>query len=119
MERRWPLKSRRRFDPVDVLHYAIEDLVTPSGACRHSGLSSHASEGPGSAPAFNAQDYLKPSANWRIPADLRMQPYRVASAAPESSYRALACKKYPFDIAADAGFGAAEIIRVAPGFVTA
>src|SRR5260370_24579392 len=25
-ERRWPLKSRRRFDPVDVLHYAIEEL---------------------------------------------------------------------------------------------
>ena len=28
-ERRWPLKSRRRFDPVDVLHYAIGDC----GAC--------------------------------------------------------------------------------------
>jgi HTH-type transcriptional regulator / antitoxin HigA len=25
-ERRWPLRSRRRFDPVDVLHYAIEEL---------------------------------------------------------------------------------------------
>jgi antitoxin component HigA of HigAB toxin-antitoxin module len=25
-ERRWPLKSRRRFDPVDVLLYAIEEL---------------------------------------------------------------------------------------------
>jgi HTH-type transcriptional regulator / antitoxin HigA len=25
-ERRWPLKSRRRFDPVDVLHYAIAEL---------------------------------------------------------------------------------------------
>jgi len=25
-ERRWPLKSRRRFEPVDVLHYAIEEL---------------------------------------------------------------------------------------------
>jgi HTH-type transcriptional regulator / antitoxin HigA len=23
-ERRWPLRSRRRFDPVDVLRYAIE-----------------------------------------------------------------------------------------------
>jgi HTH-type transcriptional regulator / antitoxin HigA len=25
-ERRWPLKSRRRFDPADVLLYAIEEL---------------------------------------------------------------------------------------------
>src|ERR1700704_2668246 len=25
-ERRWPLKSRRRFDPIDVLHYAIDEL---------------------------------------------------------------------------------------------
>ena len=25
-ERRWPIKNRRRFDPVDVLHYAIEEL---------------------------------------------------------------------------------------------
>ena len=25
-ERRWPLKSRRRFDPIDVLHYAIAEL---------------------------------------------------------------------------------------------
>src|SRR5260370_3644046 len=25
-DRRWPLKRRRRFDPVDVLHYAIEEL---------------------------------------------------------------------------------------------
>jgi HTH-type transcriptional regulator / antitoxin HigA len=24
-ERRWPLKSRRRFDPVDVLQYAVDD----------------------------------------------------------------------------------------------
>jgi HTH-type transcriptional regulator/antitoxin HigA len=25
-ERRWPLPSRRRFDPIDVLRYAIEEL---------------------------------------------------------------------------------------------
>ena len=25
-ERRWPPRSRRRFDPVDVLRYAIEEL---------------------------------------------------------------------------------------------
>ena len=25
-ERRWPLRSRGRFDPVDVLRYAIEEL---------------------------------------------------------------------------------------------
>ena len=25
-KRRWPLRSRRRFDPMDVLRYAIEEL---------------------------------------------------------------------------------------------
>src|SRR5882757_539416 len=25
-ERRWPLRSRRRFDPVDALRYAIDEL---------------------------------------------------------------------------------------------
>jgi antitoxin component HigA of HigAB toxin-antitoxin module len=25
-ERRWPIGTRRRFDPVDVLHYAIDEL---------------------------------------------------------------------------------------------
>ena len=25
-ERRWPLRSRRRFDPADVLRYAIDEL---------------------------------------------------------------------------------------------
>ena len=25
-ERRWPLKNWRRFDPVDVLRYAIDEL---------------------------------------------------------------------------------------------
>ena len=25
-ERRWPLRSRRRFDPVDVLHYGVRGL---------------------------------------------------------------------------------------------
>jgi HTH-type transcriptional regulator/antitoxin HigA len=39
-ERRWPLRSRCRFDPVDVLRYTIEELGhKPGRACRHSGLA--------------------------------------------------------------------------------
>jgi HTH-type transcriptional regulator/antitoxin HigA len=49
-ERRWPLKSRRRFDPVDVLHYAIEDLGhTQAELARYSGLSLARLRGLGSA----------------------------------------------------------------------
>src|SRR5258707_11399005 len=53
-ERRWPIKSRRRFDPVDLLHYAIEELGhTQGGACRHSGFTFARVRSPGSAPAPN------------------------------------------------------------------
>lgn len=44
-ERRWPLKSRRRFDPVDVLHYAIDELGhTQAELARILGSRSRASE---------------------------------------------------------------------------
>ena len=51
-ERRWPIKSRRRFDPVDLLHYAIKELGH-CGACRHSGFTFARVRSPGSAPAPN------------------------------------------------------------------
>ena len=44
-ERRWPLRSRRRFDPVDVLRYAIEEL-----GHRYSRLAFALVRSPGSAP---------------------------------------------------------------------
>ena len=37
-ERRWAVKSRRRFDPVDVLRYAIDELghTHPTSAMKNS-----------------------------------------------------------------------------------
>src|SRR6478672_12071150 len=44
-ERRWPLKSRRRFDPIDVLHYAIDELGhTQTDLARILGSRSRSSE---------------------------------------------------------------------------
>ena len=44
-ERRWPISSRRRFDPVDVLHFAIDELGhTQSELAEILGSRSRASE---------------------------------------------------------------------------
>ena len=81
-ERRWPLKRRRRFDPVDVLHYGIEETRSPSsGAGRHSGLAVACVRSPGSAPAPDPRDDPKDHCKLEIPADLLVQPYRVAATA--------------------------------------
>src|SRR6266436_4200942 len=58
-ERRWPLRSRRRFDPVDV---ALRDrgARTQSGrACRHSRLAFARVRSPGSTPAPYPRDDSK------------------------------------------------------------
>jgi len=68
-ERRWPLKSRRRFDPVDVLLYAIEEL-----GHRQAELADIFTRlrGSGSAPPLTLEMIQKINANWRIPADLSL-----------------------------------------------
>ena len=56
-ERRWPLRSRRRFDPVDVLRYAIEGARSqPSRTCRYSRLAFARVRSPGSAPTPYSRD---------------------------------------------------------------
>jgi HTH-type transcriptional regulator / antitoxin HigA len=60
-ERRWRLRSRRGFDPVDVLRYAIEELGHSQAEFADIlGSRSRASE---------------------VLADLLVQPYRVAATA--------------------------------------
>jgi HTH-type transcriptional regulator/antitoxin HigA len=59
-DRRWPLRSRRRFDPVDVLRYAIEELGhTQAELGDVLGSRSRASESPGSAPPLYPRDQCK------------------------------------------------------------
>src|SRR5215813_10296270 len=80
--RRWPLKSRRRFDPVDVLHFAIDELGhTQAELAKILGLSSRASEILSRRRPLTLEMIQKISTRWKIPADLLVQPYRIAKSA--------------------------------------
>jgi HTH-type transcriptional regulator / antitoxin HigA len=81
-ERRWPLKSRRRFDPVDVLHFAIDELGhTQAELAKILGSRSRASEVLAKRRPLTLEMIQKITASWKIPADLLVQPYRVTASA--------------------------------------
>src|SRR5450755_4646923 len=78
--RRWPLKSRRRFDPVDVLCYAIDELGhTQAELAEILGSRSCASEVLARRRPLTLEMIQKITASWKIPADLLVPPYRVAA----------------------------------------
>ncbi len=80
--RRWPIESNERFDPVDVLHYAIDELGhTQSELAEMLGSRSRASEILARRRALTVDMIHKISQEWKIPADLLVQPYAVESAA--------------------------------------
>ena len=81
-ERRWPLKRRRRFDPVDVLHFAIDELGhTQAELARILGSRSRASEILSRRRPLTLEMVRKISVRWKIPADLLVQPYRLGARA--------------------------------------
>jgi HTH-type transcriptional regulator/antitoxin HigA len=81
-ERRWPLNSRRRFDPVDVLRYAIEELGhTQAELARIIGSRARASEILARRRPLTLPMIQKIAANWKIPADLLVRPYRTTASA--------------------------------------
>jgi HTH-type transcriptional regulator/antitoxin HigA len=81
-ERRWPLKGRRRFDPVDVLHYAIDELGhTQAELGRILGSRSRASEILARRRPLTLEMIQKITASWKIPADLLVRPYRIGKVA--------------------------------------
>jgi antitoxin component HigA of HigAB toxin-antitoxin module len=81
-ERRWPLRSRRRFDPVDVLQYAIDELGhSQAELAAILGSRSRASEILGRRRLLTLEMIQKITARWKIPADLLVQPYRIAATA--------------------------------------
>jgi HTH-type transcriptional regulator/antitoxin HigA len=81
-ERRWPLKSRRRFDPVDVLHYAIDEFGhTQAQLADILGSRSRASEVLARRRPLTLEMIQKIIAMLKIPADLLVQPYRVTAKA--------------------------------------
>jgi HTH-type transcriptional regulator/antitoxin HigA len=81
-ERRWPLKSRRRFDPIDVLHYAIDELGhTQTDLARILGSRSRASEILARRRPLTLEMIQKITTSWRIPADLLIRPYKIDTTA--------------------------------------
>jgi HTH-type transcriptional regulator/antitoxin HigA len=81
-ERRWPIEGRRRFDPVDVLHYAIDELGhTQAELAALLGSRSRASEVLKRKRALNVEMIHKISTAWKIPAELLVRPYKIKRAA--------------------------------------
>jgi HTH-type transcriptional regulator/antitoxin HigA len=77
-ERRWAVKSRRRFDPVDVLRYAIDELGhTQAELAQIIGSRSRASEVLARRRPLTLEMIQKITANWKIPVDLLVQPYKL------------------------------------------
>ncbi len=80
--RRWPLRNRRRFDPVDVLHYAIDELGHSQAELADIlGSRPRASEVLARRRPLTLEMIQKINASWKIPADLLVQPYRVTATA--------------------------------------
>jgi HTH-type transcriptional regulator/antitoxin HigA len=81
-ERCWPMRNRRRFDPVDVLRYAIEELGHSQAELADLlGSRSRASEVLARRRPLTLEMIQKINASWKIPADLLVQPYRLVARA--------------------------------------
>jgi HTH-type transcriptional regulator / antitoxin HigA len=80
--KRWPIESGKRFDPIDVLNYAIEELGhTQAELAQLLGSRSRASEILSRRRALTVEMIHKVSETWKIPADLLVRPYRIERAA--------------------------------------
>jgi HTH-type transcriptional regulator / antitoxin HigA len=75
--KRWPIEIDESFDPVDVLHYAIEELGhTQSELAELLGSRSRASEILARRRALTVDMIHRIGEAWKIPADLLVRPYR-------------------------------------------
>ena len=80
--RRWPIEVDNTFDPVDVLHYAIDELGHSQAELADLlGSRSRASEVLSRRRALTVEMIHKISEAWKIPADLLVRPYRLERAA--------------------------------------
>jgi HTH-type transcriptional regulator/antitoxin HigA len=80
--RRWPIEDDVSFDPIDVLHYAIDELGhTQRELADLLGSRSRASEVLSRRRALTVPMIHKISETWKIPAGLLVRPYRVERAA--------------------------------------
>jgi HTH-type transcriptional regulator/antitoxin HigA len=84
--KRWPIESGKRFDPIDVLNYAIEELGhTQAELAQLLGSRSRASEILSRRRALTVEMIHKISKTWKIPADLLVRPYRIERRLTEST----------------------------------
>jgi HTH-type transcriptional regulator/antitoxin HigA len=80
--RRWPIENEENFDPVDVLHYAIEELGhTQTELAELLSSRSRASEVLARRRALTVEMIHKISEAWKIPAGLLVRPYNTETAA--------------------------------------
>lgn len=80
--RRWPISERGRFDPIDVLHYAIDELGHSQAELSELlGSRSRASEVLARRRTLTVEMIHKISDVWKIPADLLVRPYKIKKAA--------------------------------------
>jgi HTH-type transcriptional regulator/antitoxin HigA len=80
--RRWPIEGDEGFDPIDVLHYAIDELGhTQTEFADLLGSRSRASEILSRRRSLTVDMIHKISDAWKIPADLLVRPYRIDTAA--------------------------------------
>jgi len=78
--RRWPIEATENFDPVDVLHYAIDELGhTQPELAEILGSRSRASEVLARKRALTVEMIHKIGEAWKIPADLLVRPYETAA----------------------------------------
>jgi len=79
---RWPIEIEGSFDPIDVLHYAIDELGhTQAELAELLGSRSRASEILGRRRALTVEMIHAISEAWKIPADLLVRPYKIERAA--------------------------------------
>jgi HTH-type transcriptional regulator / antitoxin HigA len=80
--KRWPIEIDKSFDPVDVLHYAIDELGhTQAELAEVLGSRSRASEILARRRALTVDMIHKIGEAWKIPADLLVRPYQVEQVA--------------------------------------
>lgn len=79
--RRWPAEGKERFDPVDVLHYAIDELGhTQAELADLLGSRTRASEILSRRRALTVEMIHKICEAWKIPAELLVRPYEIERA---------------------------------------
>lgn len=80
--KRWPIELSKRFDPIDVINYAFDELGhTQAELAELLKSRSRASEIISRRRPLTVDMIHKISTAWKIPADLLVRPYRTERAA--------------------------------------